>query len=217
MISELSISAITDIILACELFFLAGLCFRPGVQTGSPAWIWGFTLALIGLASLIGAVDHGFYEPVGHPMHRPLIVATRITIIAGSLCMIVAVALQYLTGRLRAGVLALGLLTATWPLHVILTSDDFMAVILYYSASFLIALALSVIHLTQNRGTVPMILAIIGALGISAMVPLGSQGFWCLGLFGSYHVLLMPVVIALYLGGRDFRPTRAILHPKDAA
>ena len=66
MLSELAFSALTDVILACELFFLAGLSFRPGLQPFSPAWIWALTLALIGLASMLGAIDHGFFEAIGH-------------------------------------------------------------------------------------------------------------------------------------------------------
>ncbi|MDK3017288.1 DUF6962 family protein [Pseudodonghicola flavimaris] len=208
MLSELALSALTDGILACELFFLAGLSFRPGVQAGSPAWLWGATLALIGLASLLGMIDHGFYEAIGHPAHRSWVVATRVVIVAGSLAMIVTAAAQYLAGRWRGMVMGAAALGALYPLGMILTSDDFMSVILYYSAGLLLLLGLSVANLRQNSGTWAMILGILVTLGISGMIPAQSSGFWGLGLYGSYHVLLMPTVILLYLGGCGFRRGR---------
>lgn len=209
MLSELALSALTDGILACELFFLAGLSFRPGVQALSPAWLWAATLGLIGLASLLGTIDHGFYEAIGHPGHRSMVIATRLVIVAGSLGMIVTAAAQYLSGAARAIVAAAGALGALYPVSMILTSDDFLSVILYYSAGLLLLLlALSIANLRQNAGTRAMILGILITLGISGMIPAQSGGFWGLGLYGSYHVLLMPTVILLYLGGRPFRQRR---------
>jgi Family of unknown function (DUF6962) len=213
MISELSISAITDIILSCELFFLSGLCFRPAVQTGSPVWLWGVTLALTGLGAMIGAIDHGFFEPIEHHLHRDLIIATRVTVVIGSLSMIVAVAQQYLSGGLRSAFVGLAVIGAVWPIYIISTSDDLLPVMIYYSVGFLFTLALSIIYLRQNTGTKTMIVAIFAALGVTALIPLGSQGFWGMGLFGTYHVLLMPVVVLLYLGGRPFRTTRVAPSP----
>lgn len=208
MLSELALSALTDVILACELFFLAGLSFRPGVQPLSPAWIWALTLALIGLASMLGAIDHGFFEAIGHEGHRPFVIATRIVIVLGSLSMIVAASFQYLSAPLRLGFVVAGALGALWPVFMILTSDDFLSVILYYSAGLVFLLVLSLIRFRQNSGTLAMIAGILLTLGVSAMIPMQSPGFWGLGLYGSYHVLLMPIVVLLYFGGRWFRTTR---------
>lgn len=208
MLDELALSALTDAILACELFFLAGLSLRAGGQLLSPAWLWGMTLALIGLASLLGTIDHGFFEAIGHPGHRDMVVATRLVIVAGSLGMIVTSAMQYLSGAWRLGGMVLAVGVALYPVSMILTSDDFLSVILYYSAGLLLLLVLSVLNLRGNRGTGPMILGIVLTLGVSGMIPAQSGGFWGLGLYGSYHVLLMPTVILLYLGGRGFRQTR---------
>ncbi len=208
MLSELALSALTDGILACELFFLAGLCFRPRMQAFSPAWLWGVALALIGAASLLGLIDHGFFEAIDHPQHRTMVVLTRLVIVAGSLAMIVTAAVQYLTGLLRHVVIGVAMLGALYPVFLILTSDDFLSVILYYSAGLLLLLLLSIANLRQNSGTLPMIAGIVLTLGISGMIPAQSQGFWGLGLYGSYHVLLMPTVILLYFGGRYFRPKR---------
>lgn len=208
MLSDLALSALTDVVLACELFFLAGLSLRTDVMPLSPAWIWGVTLALIGLASMLGAIDHGFFETIGHELHRPLVIATRLVIVLGSLCMITAAACQYLAGARRVLAIGAGCLVALWPVFMILTSDDFLSVILYYSLGLIFLLVLSAVKFRQNRGTAAMIVGILLTLAVSAMIPAQSEGFWGLGLYGSYHVLLMPIVILLFLGGRWYRTAR---------
>ena len=55
--TDLALSALTDVILACELYFLAGLAFRIDVERGSPAFIWAVYLTLTGTATMLGAVD----------------------------------------------------------------------------------------------------------------------------------------------------------------
>ncbi|MEI2385478.1 hypothetical protein [Breoghania sp. JC706] len=208
MLSDLALSALTDVMLACELFFLAGLSLRPEVRAFSPAWIWSLTLALIGLASMLGAIDHGFFEAIGHEGHRPMVVATRVVIVAGSLAMICATATQYLAGKARWALIGLGALAAAWPLSRILTSDDFLSVILYYSLGLLLLAGFSAAHLRRERHAGAMLAGIVLTLAVSAMIPLGSEGFGGLGLYASYHVLLMPIVVLLYLGGRSFRSSR---------
>ncbi len=208
MLSDLALSALTDVILACELFFLAGLSLRQEVRLGSPAGIWGLTLLLIGLASMLGAIDHGFFEAIGHDGHRPMVVATRVVIVLGSLAMICATAMQYLSGKTQMALIGIGALLALWPVSIILTSDDFLPVILYYSIGLLLLAGFSAAHLRRQKNAGVMLTGIVLTLAVSAMIPLQSDGFWGLGLYASYHVLLMPIVFLLYLGGRSFRPER---------
>lgn len=205
--TDLAMSALTDVILACELFFLAGLSFRADVAPRSPAWYWALALLLIGAASMLGAIDHGFFEPVDHPWHRGMIVATRVTIIAGSVVILLATAGQFLPGSWRRGVLAVGGLCALAALAVVLTSDDFLAVIGLYLLAFLLLLVLDLDGLRRGTGSVALAVGIVLTIGASLMVPLGSDGLPGVGLWGTYHLILMPAALALYLGGRSLRRT----------
>jgi hypothetical protein len=208
LLEPLAISALTDVILASQLMFLAGLSLRPGVQPMSPAWIWGVTLGLTGLASMIGAIDHGFFEPLGHAAHRPLVVLTRVTIIVGSFTMIVAASLQYLRDTIALIPIVLAAVAALPILYIIFTSDDFLSVIVFYSIGFLFLLALSIFVARKTKHTFAMIIGIVASLAISMTIPMGFEGFWGLGLFGTYHILLMPVMFVLFFGGLGFRTTR---------
>jgi ABC-type uncharacterized transport system permease subunit len=207
MLSDLAMSSLTDVMLSCELFFLSGLSFRGEVVPKSPAWYWAFALLLIGFASMLGAIDHGFFEPVGHPWHRAMIVFTRVTIIAGSMVILLATAAQFLPPMGRRVVLGLGGLCAVAVLAVVLTSDDFLSVIVLYLLAFLLLLGLSLAGLRRGTGSIAMVVGILLTIGASLMVPLGSDGVPGLGLWGTYHVILMVASFALYLGGRHLRGT----------
>lgn len=205
MLTDLALSALTDVILACELFLLAGLSFRADVMPKSPAWYWAFTLVLMGMASMLGAIDHGFFQPIAHPGHRGLVIATRITIVLASFGMLLATTGHFMAGQWRRIVIGLGALGFAATAWVVSVSDNFFAVIGYYSAVLLLLLVLSLRGLRDGTGSFAMGIGIILIIAASLMPPLGSQGFLGLGLYGAYHVVLMPAVIALYLGGRRFR------------
>ena len=96
MLTDLAITALTDVILACETFLLAGLSFRPDISVRSPAWYWAVTLLLTGTATMLGAIDHGFFEAAGHPGHAAMAIATRATIALASFAMLMATAAQFL-------------------------------------------------------------------------------------------------------------------------
>ena len=54
----LELTAITNAILAAELFLVAGIVLgRLKNLTGPRAW-WGFGVAILALSSLLGAIDH---------------------------------------------------------------------------------------------------------------------------------------------------------------
>ena len=209
MLNDIAMTALTDVILACETFLLAGLLFRPDVAPRSPAWYWAVTLLLTGVASMLGAIDHGFFEAIGHPGHKAMAVATRATIVLASFAMLTAAAAQFLTGRWRTGVLALGVAGLAATLWTVATSDNFLAVVGYYAGVMVLLLGFSLFGLRGGKGSVAMCLGVLGTLGASALIPMGSSGFFGLGLYGTYHVLLMPAVLLMFLGGLRLRRTAA--------
>lgn len=209
MLSSLAITALTDVVLACETFLLAGLSFRPGLLLRSPAWYWAVTLFLTGTATMLGAIDHGFFEAVDHPGHPAMAIATRAVIALASFTMLMAAAAQFLPSRWRTVVLAAGAAGLAATLWMVATSDNFLAVVGFYTVVMLLLLILSLFGLRGGKGSVAMCLGVLGTLGASALIPLGSPGFFGLGLYGTYHVLLMPAVVLLYMGGRRLSPVPA--------
>lgn len=206
-LSPLALSALTDVILAAEVFFLAGLSCRTGIAWRSPAGWWAATMFLMGLAPALGAIDHGFFEMIDHPAHYELTVATRATAALASFTMLAATCGQFLTGRRRVALMGLGLAGLVATVGAIVFSDNFFSLVGYYSLILLVTLGFHLAGLRDGRGSIAMCAGIVGVLGASAALPIGFE-LPVLGLYATYHVLLMPAVVLLYLGGRRLRPTR---------
>lgn len=211
MLSELALSALTDVILASLQAFAAGLLFRPGLRSGSPAWLWAWTMTVIAVTFLVGAIDHGFFEPVGHPLHGPLMSINRALVAIVSFMLVLTGAMRFLgrTGR-RISVGIAGPVAAAVVVAVFL-SDNFFIVVGCYSAALVTLLILNVVGLRDGRGSIAMIAGIVITFAASALPLIGYQGFAGLGIYATYHVALMPAVIAFYLAGLaldDDRPVR---------
>lgn len=208
--TDLALSALTDVILACEIFFLAGLSFRQEVAPASAAGAWAVALLLMGGSTMLGAIDHGFFEAIDHPAHAGLVVATRALVILAAFAMLVALVRQFLAGPLRRLVLGVGLVGMVGTIAAITQSDNFLIVIGGYSVVLLLTLAFHGADLLvrrRGRGSWAMVGGILGAIAASLLAPLGIDGPSWLGTYGTYHVALMPTVLLLYLGGRRLDST----------
>ncbi len=207
--TDLALSALTDVILACELFFLAGMTFRLDVERGSPAWIWGLYLALTGTATMLGAIDHGFFEPIEHPGNPAMKFATRAAIAVATFTMLVATARQFLGTAWQWIVVGAGIVILALTIWVNWTSDDLLALAAGNAASMLLALVLHGTNLRSGRGTLVMCVGILMTIAASSLLFSGGNGLFGLGLYGTLHVALMPAVLVLFLGGLRLRRTRS--------
>ena len=64
-----AITSITDFLLAAEVFFLAGRMSGRPKDRFSAAWYFSGVLLLLGVAALLGGIDHGFFEPTNMPRY----------------------------------------------------------------------------------------------------------------------------------------------------
>lgn len=206
--TDLALSSLTDVILACELFFLAGLAFRSNVEVGSPAWLWAVYLTVSGTATALGAIDHGFFEPIQHPGNPAMKFATRATLALAAFILLLTSAWQFLSPVWTRVVVAAGLVALAATLWVNWVSDDLLAVAAMNAAGMLLALVLHLLNLRTGRGSSMMCVGIVLSIAASSLVFSGGNGVLGLGLFGTMHVALMPAALALFLGGLKLRRTR---------
>lgn len=202
MLSDLALSAVTDVLLASFQAFAAGLLFRPGLRAGSAAHLWACAMTLTAATFLAGAIDHGFFEPIGHPWHPLLMSVNRALVAAVSLLFIMTAAVQFLGPTGRRVSLAVGGVMAGVAGVLVFLSDNFFIVIGCYSAALVFVLALNLMGLRQGKGSVAMIAGIAITFAASAIPLAGTQGIAGLGLYATYHVALMPAIVAFYLAGR---------------
>lgn len=201
MLSELSYSALTDVILACLQAFAAGLMMRSDIEKRSAAWFWAITMTLIALTFLLGAIDHGFFETAGHWMHEPLKIATRACAAVTSFVICVVAAIQFLGPKSGKAVIGIGGLVNIAVIIAIFMSDNFFIVMGSYSAAMILLLVLSLVGLRTGTGSVAMILGVIITFVASSLPIIGYELFAGFGIYATYHVVLMPAVLCFYLGG----------------
>lgn len=209
MLSELALSALTDVILASAQAFAAGLLFRPGLRASSAAGLWAWTMTLIAVVFLVGAIDHGFFEPVDHPLHPTLMSVNRALVAVVSFLMIAVAAVRFLGPQARRGVLALGAVGNAAVVVLVFLSDNFFIVIAGYSTALLLLLVLNIAGLRRGTGSPAMIAGIVITFVASALPLAGYEGIAGLGIYATYHIALMPAVVAFYLAGRALDDDRA--------
>jgi hypothetical protein len=199
----LAVTALTDFLLACEGFFLAGLLVARPKVVGCAAWFWQWALFLIATGALLGGIDHGFVEPVAH-LHATRTVVQRATWLAiglGVWAVVMTIGRQFLDGTWRRiAFVAAGVQLAGYTLAVLLV-ESFAVVIVNYVPVMLLLLVLNVRGLRSGRGSWPMVLGIVVAFvaaglqagQVNVLAPLNGSGL--------YHVVMMPALLLFYRAG----------------
>jgi ABC-type uncharacterized transport system permease subunit len=199
-----AITSITNFLLAAEVLFLAGrMSGRPKVRF-SAAWYFSGVLLLLGVAALLGGIDHGFFEPANMP--RYLIQRSDWIVLGGvTFCLLMTTAKQFFPPAVRRVVLFAAVVQFAANTAVVLLVDSFLDVILNYGPVMLLLLIMSCIGLRGGRGSPWMAAGILILFAASGIQAAGVDVFTPLDRNGLYHLLSMIGVAFLYLGGVGLR------------
>jgi hypothetical protein len=192
----------TNAILVALVCFLAGLSFRADQDKASAAGLFAVYLTLAGLANLLGTIHHGFIEGTGHPSDIPLRTATRIVLALGVFTLLMSTARQFFPAWGRALSLGVGLFGLAVTIWVVATQDNLLVLVAGNLIVMLLALGLHLRGLRDGTGSVAMAVGIVLAIAASMLIPFGGNGLAGLGLYGTFHVALIPALIFQYFGGR---------------
>ena len=203
--TDLALSALTNVILVAEIFFLAGLSFRTGMERWSAGWLFALYLTFIGIANLLGAIDHGFLEPIDHPANVPVRTATRSVIALGTFTLLMCTARQFFGPQGTRISLVVGLVGLAATVWVTATQDNFMVLVAGNFAVMMLTLALHLWGLRRGTGSAMLCAGIVASIAASLIIPFGDGGLESLGLYGTFHVALIGASFILYLGGRDLK------------
>lgn len=165
-------------------------------------------MALLGIAGLLGGIDHGFVEPAG--LSRVAIQRGNwIVLGAMTLFIFLTTASQFFDGRTSRVLATVGIVQFLVYLAVINFSQSYNVVIFNYVPVMLWFLVMNLLGLRQGLGSWQMIAGSLTLFVASAVQALGIDNFTPLDHNGLYHVISMPGVFLLYLGGRKLRTWRA--------
>ena len=200
----LAVTSITNILLASVVFFLAGRMSRIPKERFSAAWYFTGVLLLLGVAALVGAVDHGFFEPAGLP--RYLIQRADWIVLGGvTFCLLMTTAKQFFTPQVQRIVLVVAVVQFVTDTAAVLLVDSFLDVILNYAPVMLLFLAMNIVGLRKGTGSMQMITGILILSAASAIQAVGWDSLSPLDHNGVYHVVSILGVVFLYLGGASLK------------
>jgi len=202
--NALAITSITNFVLAGEVFFLAGMLVQKPKARFSSAWFWSGMIVLLGLATLIGGIDHGFFEGPGLPRYC-IQRLTWIVLGAMTFFLLMTIAKQFFSRKVQRLFLIFGIVQFTADTIAVLLIDSFLVVILNYTPVMLLLLVMSLVDLKNGPGSRNMIAGILILFVASAIQALGIDIFNPLNRDGLYHLVSMAGIIFMYLGGRHLR------------
>jgi hypothetical protein len=181
------------------VFFLAGRMSRIPKARFSAAWYFTGVLLLLGVAALIGAVDHGFFEPANMPRYA-IQPADWIALGGVTFCLLMTTAKQFFEPRFHHVLLIVAVIQLAADTAAVLVSDSFLDVILNYAPVMLLLLAMNVLQL-KKTGSLHVIAGILILSAASAIQAAGWDALSPLDHNGVYHVMSMLGVLFLYFGG----------------
>lgn len=201
--TPLALTAITNFMLACEVFFFAGLLFGGRSDIFSAYGFWALSQFFLGVSALIGGVDHGFFEPMGRD-HPARVVFQKLTWSAMGLmtfCILMTLTLQFLPQRYHTIVAVAGILQLAVYCVLMLKTDKFLIVILNYLPVVLLFFILNVAGLGSGTGNWWFIAGFLISFAASVLQMMKVNIFDPLNWNGLYHVMMMAAVVFLYYGG----------------
>ena len=204
--TALAVTAITNFILAGEVFFLAGLLFGRRPASRSAAWFWALAMLFVGLSALLGGIDHGFFETYGDtPIRNTIEHANWILIGLLTLWAFITTILQFMPERLQQPLfIVAGVQLAIYTVVSILI-DNFLVVLINYAPIMLFLLVMNFVGLKDGSGSWAMIVGIILSFAASGLQAAGIDVFTPFDRNSLYHFGMMLAVVLFYQGGVKLR------------
>jgi hypothetical protein len=203
-VNALAVTSITNFVLACELFFLAGMLVKIPKARFSAVWFYSGMMVCLGVATLVGGIDHGFFQGPGLPRYF----IQRLTwIVLGVMTffLLMTIATQFFPRRVHRHFLIVGMIQFAVYAAAVLLINSFLIVILNYTPVMLLLLILSLMDLKNGSGLQGIIAGVLILFAASAIQRVGMDIFSPLDRNGLYHLVSMVGIVFMYLGGRHLR------------
>jgi hypothetical protein len=200
----LAVTAITDFLLASEAFFLAGRLSSKPKDRFTAAWYISGVLLLLGVAALLGGIDHGFFQAANLP--RYAIQRSDWIVMGGvTFCLLMTTARQFFPPAAQRIALIVAVVQFVIDTAAVLWIESFLSVVLNYAPVMLLLLVMSFAGLRNGKGSPHMIAGILILFTASGILAARLDLFSPLDHNGLYHLLSMIGTGFLYAGGAHLK------------
>ncbi|HDP80529.1 MAG TPA: hypothetical protein ENN21_06780 [Spirochaetes bacterium] len=198
-------TAITDLILAGEAFFVAGMLTATTTDFYSAGGMWALAMLFLGLSTLAGGIDHGFFElPEGDLKGRTVTQKGTWLLTGGmTLCILLSASLQFIPGEYHTLVLAVGCVQLLVFSVLALKTDRFLVVILNYLPVILLFLILNILGIASGKGNWYLVAGVLVTFIASAVQTARVNILHPLDWNSLYHLIMMPALVLFYYGGKE--------------
>jgi hypothetical protein len=198
------VTLLTDYLLSIECLVFAVLLYCQA-KNETPILLWAISFFTIAFAAATGGTYHGFIQSLSVPISSTLWKITLYSIGVSTLCMLSAMVLVALKGKMRTFFLLLAAIQFLAFVILIRRSYEYKYVIHDYVPAMAVILALCILRL--NR---PYAIWIIAGILVSfAAAGIQLSGFTLHRNFNHndlYHVIQMIGMYLLFRGGKLLKP-----------
>ncbi|MGZ5051723.1 MAG: DUF6962 family protein [Methylobacter sp.] len=201
-LTPLSITAITNFVLAGESFFFAGLMMAAGKQRFLAAWSWQYAFIAYSISVLLSGIDHGFIQPLATgTLHKQVAYVSDAILGVMSFFVLLTIAHQFFQPGWHRYFYALGGIQFLLYLVFVLPTDAYWVVIANYAPAVILLMAFSVSNIRYGTGSWQLALGLALGITASAMQILQVKFSDLIDENSLYHIMLMFAVPLWYLGG----------------
>ncbi|MCB8978559.1 MAG: hypothetical protein H6657_14145 [Ardenticatenaceae bacterium] len=197
----IELNAITDFLLACEVFFFAGRFFEFQKEPLSAAWWWNLSIIILAVTALIGGIDHGFLDISNHPYRICVTKVNWAFLGVLAFTIIMTISQQYFSDLGQTVLLVIGVVQFVVYLIFLMHNDNFIFVSLNIAPVMIFLLVLVVLNFRIAPQSLDMIIGILILIVGSLVQGFKVSTFHPLDGNGLGHLIVMVAVVFLYRGG----------------
>jgi hypothetical protein len=196
------VTAITNFILSCEAFLAGGFLLARAPSAPSAGYFWALAILALAAGTLVGGIDHGFFEQKGDTKSR-MVMQKATWILTGIMTFLalLTVLYQFANGALRLVFVCVGLVQLVLFAFLAVRIHNFLIVIINYAPVLIALLVLNLIGIGNGTGSWYMVAGVLVSFLAGALQALAVDTFTPVDRNGIYHVVMMAAVALFFLSG----------------
>ncbi len=198
MLTSLQLVSITDFVLSLECLFLSGILFGKTRSLNSAQGMLSFFLLFAGIATFMGGLDHGFFQPIDKRFVPTTL--TYISIAFATFFLFRYIAITFFNKKVAGILQIIAYIQLVVFIGFSFTYHNFLLVIGNYSPLLLLFFILNLVHLKDGKSNWYIVLFCISLIVATVVQASGIKLTEMLNEDTMYHLISMLAYMFFYIG-----------------